>query len=617
MLRHNITIDDNKNDNENRMNGSGQLNLKNFDVTEIFIRKKTESDILHEFHNIILLDKSSVSSIYIATCYKYNYKKVVIKKIKCNEYDKNNIPSSKRIMNEITIMYCINHPGIVPLLDVYFTPLHVYLIMPYYEGGDLYKYLTIFQLNEERAAKLFLQLVTTINFLHSNNIIHRDIKLENIFLTSLDKDNFNLVLGDFGFSTIYDKNQTSYTSLGTEWYAAPELILGQTYKGYEIDIWSLGILLYTLCKSALPFLDKDRGKRCYNIFKNVYDKSGLSSSFIDLFEGMCEIDPAKRLTIDQILLHPWLRSNGKRTSIIDIEEKTKSEDSLRNSNPNDIDQKSSKSSNTTNYDINDKSPNLILDNSNKQENTNNKQENTNDKKENTNSKGEITENKVKGKILYISYEDYLLKQDKKNKKASTTINSQQKIAPSKESGSKWGEIIRKFIENKENEQLYNQLTSLPINVQEWTLSDIIIWLACYNLNPLQYEFIKQNIDGRRLLNLTEEEIKKVSEHYNLYIKLSQEIYNLKHELHNKIINLYLPTGTIIKYIVTTLDKLTRQHIYDFLYELNNIYITTCHIKKNKITYRVIKSSKKLQEIAKKYFEKNETPLLYIIYRPQN
>jgi MAP/microtubule affinity-regulating kinase len=147
-------------------------------------------------------------------------------------------------------MKLLNHPNIVRLYEVIDTPKELYLILEYASGGEIFDYLVAHgRMKEKEARKHFRQIVSAMDYCHSLHIIHRDLKAENLLLDT----NLNVKIADFGFSNQFNPGQRLNTWCGSPPYAAPELFQGKEYNGPEVDIWSLGVVLYVLVCGSLPF----------------------------------------------------------------------------------------------------------------------------------------------------------------------------------------------------------------------------------------------------------------------------------------------------------------------------------------------------------------------------
>ena len=158
------------------------------------------------------------------------------------------------VKQEISILKIVKHKYIVHLYEILQTPQHIYIIMEYCEGKDLMDYILSKQrLSELESLKYFQQLINALFYLHSQNIAHRDVKIDNMLL---DK-NLDLKLVDFGLSTKYSDDSLLDQPCGTVVYAAPEVLEGNEYHGMLADVWSSGIVLYGIASGFLPFSDPD------------------------------------------------------------------------------------------------------------------------------------------------------------------------------------------------------------------------------------------------------------------------------------------------------------------------------------------------------------------------
>ncbi|CAG8530915.1 6631_t:CDS:2 [Diversispora eburnea] len=242
------------------------------------------------------------------------------------------------VWREVELLKFIEHPNIVKLIDTIETPKHLCLILEYVPGGELFDFINdhFDKLTEDIAKDIFLQLVNVINYLHDVNIVHRDLKLENILL-EIPYPSFNssspssnsssnssslsnswkpiVKLTDFGLAKFLDKNSPfSTTRCGSEEYAAPELIQVQPYDGRKTDIWSLGIILYTLLMGYLPF-NQERGQSRKQFLSKIVradfnfpKSSDVSEEAKDLVKKILVSLPSKRPNLDEIRKHPWLNS---------------------------------------------------------------------------------------------------------------------------------------------------------------------------------------------------------------------------------------------------------------------------------------------------------------------
>ena len=181
--------------------------------------------------------------------------KVAIKIIKKKGLIENPYIVSK-IQREVCLMKIIDHPHILKCIDFYETERNLYLILEYAERGELFEILILNKsFNLGLAAKYFRELIYGLEYLHSTLICHRDLKPENILVTSDD----SIKIADFGFAKFMRSNITS-TSCGSPHYAAPELISGLPYDSFKSDIWSCGVVLYTMIVVCIFFIKKKKKK---------------------------------------------------------------------------------------------------------------------------------------------------------------------------------------------------------------------------------------------------------------------------------------------------------------------------------------------------------------------
>jgi serine/threonine protein kinase len=209
------------------------------------------------------------------------------------------------IEREIVIMKLIDHPNIMRLYDVWETSTELYLILEYVEGGELFDYLCKRgRLSTPEALGYFQQIIAAIDYCHRFNIAHRDLKPENLLL---DQDK-NIKVADFGMAA-WQMNNTSgllRTACGSPHYAAPEVIEGRAYNGSSSDIWSCGVILFALLAGRLPFDDEDLHTLLEKVKIGSYEMpQNIDKRAQDLITRMLEKDVRKRITIEQILDHPF------------------------------------------------------------------------------------------------------------------------------------------------------------------------------------------------------------------------------------------------------------------------------------------------------------------------
>ncbi|XP_051995262.1 serine/threonine-protein kinase BRSK1-like isoform X2 [Xyrauchen texanus] len=208
-----------------------------------------------------------------------------------------------KVEREIAILKLIEHPHVLKLHDVYENNKYLYLVLEHVSGGELFDYLVKKgRLTPKEARKFFRQIISALDFCHNHSICHRDLKPENLLL---DEKN-NIRIADFGMASLQVGDSLLETSCGSPHYACPEVIRGEKYDGRRADVWSCGVILFALLVGALPF-DHDNLRQ---LLEKV--KSGVfhMPHFIPpdcqaLLRGMIEVNPEKRLTLEDIQKHPW------------------------------------------------------------------------------------------------------------------------------------------------------------------------------------------------------------------------------------------------------------------------------------------------------------------------
>ena len=215
----------------------------------------------------------------------------------------------ERILREIEILKKAIHPNICQLYETYSTIHNFYLMMEYITGGDLFDYITENNyLSESQSCKFFRQLISVIEYLNELGISHRDIKPENILL---DNNQQNIKIIDFGLSNYFTEKKLLRSSCGSPCYASPEMLSGKPYLGLTTDLWSAGIVLYSMLVGSLPFDDQE----LYELYKQIklgkfYLPSTLSLEAIDLMKKILNVDPKKRIGLEGIKKHKWFQMDG-------------------------------------------------------------------------------------------------------------------------------------------------------------------------------------------------------------------------------------------------------------------------------------------------------------------
>ncbi|XP_028838050.1 serine/threonine-protein kinase MARK2 isoform X3 [Denticeps clupeoides] len=216
-----------------------------------------------------------------------------------------NSSSLQKLFREVRIMKLLNHPNIVKLFEVIETEKSLYLVMEYASGGEVFDYLVAHGRMKEKEARVkFRQIVSAVQYCHQKCIVHRDLKAENLLL---DAD-MNIKIADFGFSNEFTLGNKLDTFCGSPPYAAPELFQGKKYDGPEVDVWSLGVILYTLVSGSLPFDGQNLKELRERVLRGKYRiPFYMSTDCENLLKKFLILNPTKRGSLEQqIMKDRWM-----------------------------------------------------------------------------------------------------------------------------------------------------------------------------------------------------------------------------------------------------------------------------------------------------------------------
>ncbi|KAH7388609.1 serine/threonine protein kinase-like protein Kin1 [Pyrenochaeta sp. MPI-SDFR-AT-0127] len=209
-----------------------------------------------------------------------------------------------RTAREAAIVSLLNHPYICGMRDVVRTNYHWYMLCEFVNGGQMLDYIISHgRLKEKQARKFARQIASALDYCHRNSIVHRDLKIENILISKTG----DIKIIDFGLSNLFSPRNQLKTFCGSLYFAAPELLQAKQYTGPEVDVWSFGIVLYVLVCGKVPFDDQSMPQLHAKIKKGHVDyPPWLSAECRNLIHKMLQTDPTQRLTLSEIMSHPWL-----------------------------------------------------------------------------------------------------------------------------------------------------------------------------------------------------------------------------------------------------------------------------------------------------------------------
>ena len=497
------------NDKKNNSNESNSY-INNLSKDEQSLDDQKEKDKLMKSENKKIIDdyliketigKGTFSTVKLGEHIKTK-EKVAIKilnkeKIKATE-------DLVRIKREIKILSMMDHPNIIKTYKISENNKNYYIIMEYCDGGELFNYIVEKEkLDENEASMFFYQLINALEYIHSLGIAHRDLKPENLLLI----ENKIIKIIDFGLSNYFNGKKPLETPCGSPSYASPEIIKGENYNGFSIDIWASGIIMFAMLCGYLPFdddeeeeeddeeneenhsddnnvhhsnIDSDNSNNdCEKsndneiLFQRILEgkldfPSYLSKDSIDLMKKILVVDPEKRIEIKDIKKHNFYLLGQKNfllnqknisqhktiKSLYKIEKRNKQNNKTKEEINN-------KDNQNNNYDIIKKdAENLIksLDFSINEEKNNNNYNNIKIIEEKKNEENKNINKKIDKKFILDEMEEYEKKlfhnylnniNSVKNKKSA--INKRVK-----KSG-------KRNKENKNNEYYYRLKTINDVN----------------------------------------------------------------------------------------------------------------------------------------------------------
>jgi len=268
-----------------------------------------ENEGMNKYQMHSLLGEGAFSDVFLAT-HKQTGEQVAIKRVvKLSKGDRWTRRKGAQ-KDEVRLLMLLNHPKIIKFKEYFETSDKLYIVQEYCSGGNLCDLVRKNKgLSETRAKEIFVQLLQAVKYLHSSNIVHRDIKSENVLLTEKNADDVRLL--DFGLSRLMPRAELVMTSVGTLDYKAPEVCLCKPY-GSSCDCWSLGVMLFEMLSGELPCVfDSDESvvEFAQNGVQFTSKKwANISESAKDLIRRLLEFEPEKRYTCEEALASQWLAS---------------------------------------------------------------------------------------------------------------------------------------------------------------------------------------------------------------------------------------------------------------------------------------------------------------------
>ena len=262
------------------------------------------------------LGSGSYGTVYLA---KNNLKENLVA-IKVIEKVPSNIIDDMEIKNEINILKSLSHPNIVKIYEFFDTAVDYYIVTEYCKKGELFEYINN-KYSERQLAVLFYQVFSGLCYLHEKKILHRDLKLENLMISEIEKDintgeeYFWMKIIDFGTAKIFERKKKEKEIIGSSYYIAPE-VLKKNYNE-KCDTWSVGVILYMTLTGVPPFDGETDEDIIHRIKIGKYSKTNKrflehSPEVIDLVNSLLERNIDKRLSAKQALEHQWFKKFGGR-----------------------------------------------------------------------------------------------------------------------------------------------------------------------------------------------------------------------------------------------------------------------------------------------------------------
>ena len=515
-----------------------------------------------------------------------------------------------QINREIEIMYKLNHPHIIKLINHFEDNEKIYLIMPYASKGQLYSLLRKqVRFDQRTAAQYMREVLEAVRYIHSFSpkIIHRDIKPENLLLD----ENYRVLLSDFGWSNFLDENEFRKTFCGTPEYLSPEMAKKEGHNEM-VDIWAMGVLMFEFLAGYSPFFGSCP-KELYNNIKKLkiqwpVDFPPLAKNLIT---KILKINPSERLSINEILDHAWFTQNPPLRHVL-TNYLTNEKDILKShliiEKPENVEDKINDIVNLhkkrkfgtlkRNLAINNNDDNNNIKNLNPENNKDEIIDNENKENDKTNNNNNIGNNKIIGnniymgninenfifikkqkKILQKKYEELLSKEEQENKLIQTLKEENEKL---KNNQGNLKNNLMTLIEEKlknyeliseDREKLIKDIDDLnfkntELNLQNELLKNKVIYYE-KEINYLN-EKIKELSKENQKFNSDINQIKENSNILNIDFGNNEELANKLDEMTEKNIKIFNDNITSLNLDLTSFwnktDDLINSKVYSFLNE---------------------------------------------------
>ena len=340
-INFNDEDEDINNSNNEKINISNQVNneFKKVETESLKMKKyltKADRGTIEDNYKIISkLGKGSFGSVFKVQNIKTNEIRAlkVIKKTSIIYQD-----DDHKFLKEIEILIKLEHPNIIKIYEYYTDDINFYLITDYISNGELYNYVyKAKSFNERQTQYIMKQVLCAVNYLHLNNIAHRDIKLENILveqeITSNDEQLLNVKLIDFGTSNYVKTENTNYftVKVGSPFYMAPE-VLNKKYNN-KCDIWSCGVIMFMLLRGHPPFKGENQEelfKSIQNDIINYNEMTEISELAKELMSKMLERNVDLRYSADECLKHKWMKIYNEKSEVMKREVVTSALNNISN-----------------------------------------------------------------------------------------------------------------------------------------------------------------------------------------------------------------------------------------------------------------------------------------------